>query len=203
MSPAMGTYLDWVTQSLNWLIGAATPVTPGLQAVQQNVVSPADTDQLPSLGSLAGSITTPITYTSTSTSITFHWDGTNGSTPLTIYRDDDSYAVLAVGSLAVTGLSASTTYYLYPFWQENVVAADNPTGEATGVHWASFVGAVGTPAIAFPAQNILAAQRQTLRDHVPLSSAFSLTGITTPSSGSGSGSGGSGGGGIGGGKQFL
>lgn len=203
LSKGTNEYLDWVTQSLNWLIGAATPTAPGLQAVQQNIINTAATVQLPSLGSMAGSITTAITYTSTPTTITFYWDGTNGSTPLTIYRDDNSFAVLAVGNLTVTGLTASTNYFFYPFWQEAIVAADNPTGEITGVHWASFVGAAGTPAIAFSTQSVLAAQRQALRDHLPLSTAFSTTGITTPASGGGSGSGGTGGGGGTGGKRLM
>lgn len=188
-------YLDWVTSALNQLIGQANkqPNT-GLQSLVNNQINPTSA-QLESVGSRPQSITTAITYTSTTTSITFYWDGTNGSTPLTIYRDDGTTIGPFIGNFTVTGLSPNTTYFFYPFYQEAVTPSANFGQHPVGINWGTTPGGVGTPPVAFTAQNLVALQEQISRDHIPLATGFSVTGASTPASGSGSGSGGSGGGG--------
>lgn len=49
------------------------------------------------------------------TLLTLYWDGTNGSTPFTILRADGSKQSVPGGSLAISGLQASTPYLFYPF----------------------------------------------------------------------------------------
>src|SRR5882672_925171 len=55
-----------------------------------------------SSGSTPFSTTSSFSYTSTTTSITWYWDGTNGSTMLTIYRADGTTNGPISGSQAIT-----------------------------------------------------------------------------------------------------
>lgn len=137
-----------------------------------------------SAGSTPFSTTSSFAYTSTTTSITWYWDGTNGSTTLTIYRADNNTTGPVSGSQAITGLSSSTTYNFYPYW-------DEPTQT---LKWVA--GGTGTPAYAISsAGSKVAVQQQNLRTRIPLS----LGGMqaATPAAGSGGGTGGGGGGGGG------
>ncbi|MGB6874965.1 MAG: Hint domain-containing protein [Candidatus Acidiferrales bacterium] len=110
------------------------------------------------------------TYASTVSSITWSWSG------LTIFRADGTTTQIANGSLAVSSLSAATTYFFYPYWDETQLAL-------------LFVaGGAGNPANAQTAKTITAAQQQALQGRVPLS-AGAMTAATT-ASGSGGGSGG-------------
>lgn len=190
--PALGAQtneaLTWVVAALNQLIGQAN-VQPGqgLQALSQNTIDPT-TGQIISAGSRTSSLATAMAFVAQPTSISFYWDGTNGSAPLQIYRDDGTITgpIVAGSPLTVTGLSASTNYKFYPYW-------DDVQGV---VRFATVPGAaIGSPAIAFAAGNILAAQQQILRGHILLGSTLATTGVTTPASGSSGGSGGGGGGG--------
>src|SRR5208282_4812273 len=52
------------------------------------------------------------TYVSTTSSITWSWSG------LTIFRADGTTTAIPNGSVAVTALTAGTTYYFYPCWDE-------------------------------------------------------------------------------------
>lgn len=137
-----------------------------------------------SVGSTPFSKTNGFAYTSTSTSITWYWDGTNGSTTQTIYRADNTSTGPISGSQAITGLSPSTTYNFYPYYDEASKTL-------------KFVaGGSGSPAYAQPsAGSATLVQAQNLRNQIP----FSIGGMqaSTPASGSGSGSGGGGGGGGG------
>jgi hypothetical protein len=111
------------------------------------------------------------TYAATSSSITWSWIG------LTIFRADGATTAVPDGSLAVSGLSASTTYYFYPYYDE--------LSKAIG--WVA--GGVGTPANAQPAKTNLAAQQQALQGHVPLSQGAMVAATTASGSGGGSGGG--------------
>lgn len=122
-------------------------------------------------------------YTSDTSSIHWYWDGTNSSKRIIQRRADGSKFVIPAGDLNVTGLSANTTYYFYPFW---------PTYSLCQIGWVQINGtSVGTPAIAFSAKSDDALQLQALADREPLT-AGAMTGATT-AAGSGSGFGGGGG----------
>ena len=179
-------FLDWVTTSINTLVGQNLTLQQGFAALNQPTVNPS-TAQLVSAGSRPQSITTAFTFVPTSTGVTFYWDGTNGSQPLSIYRDDGTIVSPIVGNQTVSGLSPSTTYYFYPYYDETLGA----------VRWAVVSGvSIGTPGYAFTTKNILANQQQIMRNHIPLASGLAITGVTTTASGTGSqGSGGNGGGG--------
>lgn len=157
--------------------------TPQL-AAKQPIIDPTQSTIL-SAGNRISSLTTQQAFVSTATSITFYWDGTHGSQILKIYRDDGTISAPVSNNLAITGLSASTKYFFYPYYDEVLMKVVFPTGDGTGV---------GSPAVAFTASNIVAAQQQIMRGRISLFAAASQ-GITTPASGSGGGSGGGGGGG--------
>jgi hypothetical protein len=191
---------DWAVQvqsALNQILSQGNaPPGQGLASVQQNSVSPA-APQLISIGNRAVSITSAITWTSTATSISLFWDGTNGSQPLTIYRDDGTVMPPISGNITISGLTNATKYFFYPFYQEIVPASYNWGGEQVGVNFAKVLNvSLGSPPIAFTAQNPLAIQQQLARDHIQLAPLLASTGITAGAGGSGSG--GSGGGGTGG-----
>ena len=182
--------LDWMVTQLNQLIGLANvPPNQSLSSFGINVIDPTSA-QIVSQGSRTSSIATGIAFVATTTGVTFYWDGTNGSQPFQIVRDDGAtYGPSIAGSpYAVSGLSANTTYFFYPYFDESVQQ----------IKFATIGGvSVGTPAIAFTSKNLQAAQQQILRGNVPLGAILSSTGLTTPSGGSASGFGGSGGGGAG------
>lgn len=183
--------MDQLVTAINQLIGQANaPQGSGLQAFGPNIINPT-TNQISTGGNRTGSVTTSIAFTTTTTSASFFWDGSNGSVPFTIYRDDGSITgPTIVGSgLTVTGLSPNTKYFFYPYWDES----------ANQIKFAIIPGVgIGAPAMAFTSFSIQAAQIQILRGHIPLAPSLSSTGLTTPAAGTGSGSGG-GGGGAGGG----
>lgn len=188
-------WADQVQSAINQLIGQGQNPTQqkGFPSLQVPVVDPT-TPQITSKGNRMSSVTTPITWVATSSSISFFWDGTNGSQFLRIGRDDGTIVgPTNNGSpVVVSNLSPSTQYYFYPYWDESaqkVIFATVPQVS------------VGTPAIAFAVPNFLAAQQQILRTHIQLAVLLAQTGVATPGSGSTSGTGGSGGGGAGGGSN--
>ncbi len=88
------------------------------------------------------------TYVSTTSSITWSW------TSLAIARADGISTAVPNGSLAVSGLTAATTYYFYPYWDDVALA----------IAWvAGISGSVGTPANAQGAKTNIAAQQQALQ----------------------------------------
>ena len=180
-------FLVWAQSALNQLINFKNaPPSQGLQSLQNNIVNPS-TSQVQSIGSRTSSVTTAITFTFTATAASFFWDGSNGSVALQIGRDDGTLVgpIVAGSGLTVTGLTTNT-YRFYPYWDENL-------GQ---VVFDSNSAAVGTPPYAFLNPNLLAAQQQILRGHIPLGILLVTTGVTL-TGGTGSGSGGSGGGGAG------
>lgn len=183
--------LQWVITQINQLIGqAGVPPTSGLQSITPNTVDPTGS-QITSAGVRMGSITTAIAWTATTTTVTFFWDGTNGSQVFKIGRDDGTVYINPTGSpLLVSQLLANTQYFFYPFFNESQQVIQ--FGTIPGV-------SVGSPSIAFTVPNFKAAQQQILRGNIPLGILLLTTGITTPGAGSTSGSGGTGGGSAGGG----
>jgi hypothetical protein len=111
------------------------------------------------------------TYVSAPSTLTWSWTG------LTIYRADGSLTNAGGGSVAITGLSASTTYYFYPYWDEN--------GLALG--WVS--GGSGAPGLALTAKTNVAAQQQALQGRIPLSQGAIVAATTASGTGGGSGGG--------------
>lgn len=180
-------WLNWVTSALNQLLGqAAVTSGQGFPALSVPQVDPT-TSQIPSKGSRTSSVTTAIAFTFDATSATFYWDGTNGSVPLKVGRDDGSVVgPTIVGSpFKVTGL-ATNTYFFYPYWDEALGKVVFPSNSS----------AVGTPPVAYLSPNFNAAQTQIMRGHIPLGILLVTIGVTL-TGGTGSGSGGSGGGGAG------
>lgn len=138
-------------------------------ALTANDVDPSKSGVLMK-GSVAPTWSGGFTYTCTTASITWSWTG------LLILRADGSQTETAAGSLAVTGLSAATTYFFYPYWDETLLAL-------------AFVsGGAGSPANAQSAKTIAAAQQQALQGRVPLSAG--AMSAATVASGTGGGSGG-------------
>ncbi len=111
------------------------------------------------------------TYVSTTSSITWTWSA------LTILRADGSSTAIPNGSLAITGLSAGTTYYFYPYWDD----------AANAIGWVA--GGAGSPASALPAKTNVAAQQQSLQARVPLSQGAVVAATTSSGTGGGSGGG--------------
>jgi hypothetical protein len=189
VSPTTNQWMDWATSALNQIIGQNNvPQNQGFQALSQHVVNP-QTNQITSAGSRMQSIATALMVVPGATSITFYWDGTNGSELLRIYRDDNTVEGPFSGKFLITGLAPGTKYYFYPYFDE----------PAQQVNWAFVSGvSVGTPGVAFLLQNIPAAQQQFLRTRVPLALNLATVGVTTgaaPMTGGTGGGGGSGGGG--------
>ncbi len=111
------------------------------------------------------------TYVSTTSSITWSWSG------LTIFRADGTTTAVANGSVALGGLTAGTTYYFYPYWDDG----------ASSLGWVA--GGVGSVAYAQSAKTNSAAQQQALQGRVPLSQGAITAATTTSGTGGGSGGG--------------
>lgn len=111
------------------------------------------------------------TYLSTTSGITWSWSG------LTLYRADGSSTAVPNGSLAVSGLTAATTYYFYPYWND----------AASLIGWVA--GGAGSPANAQSAKTNVAAQQQALQGLVPLSQGAMIAATTSSGTGGGSGGG--------------
>ena len=164
---------DWVTTALNTLVGQNLTLQQGFNALSNPQVNPT-TSQVQSLGSRISSLTTGFTFTATTTSITLYWDGTNSSNLLRIYRDDNTVDGPFSGNQTISGLSANTQYFFYPYFDETLRT----------VQFVAITGAVGSPPIAYTATTIKAAQQQLLRGRIPLAGNLAITGITTPAAGS-------------------
>lgn len=64
-------------------------------------------------GSVAPSLTSGFTYTSTTTSITISWSANQA-----VYRADGTITAIGAGTQTITGLLANNTYYFYPYFDE-------------------------------------------------------------------------------------
>lgn len=107
------------------------------------------------------------------TSTTISWSG------LSVLRADNTSTAISNSNQAVTGLTASTTYYAYPYYDD-----------VNGGNVQFVTGGTGSPAILFTAKSVTAAQAQALQGRIPLSSG----GFAVVTGGAGGGGGGSGGG---------
>jgi len=111
------------------------------------------------------------TYVSTTSSIAWSWSG------LTIFRADGTTTSVANGSVTLSSLTAGTTYYFYPYWDDFALAL-------------GWVGSgAGSPAYAQSAKTNSAAQQQSLQGRVPLSQGAIVAATTTSGTGGGSGGG--------------
>jgi len=154
---------------------------------------------LPSYDTLAAGVSSPLiqqasvlptvvgafAYTSTGSTITWYWDGTNGSTLLSILFPNGVVIPVPPASFTVTGLAASTTYKFYPYFDVNFYAnlfAQDPTN------------GTGTPPAAFgPAANTNNVKQIVSADNHVSMTDTTMTGATT-AGGAGGGSGGGSGG---------
>lgn len=116
------------------------------------------------------------TYTSTTTTVTISWPS------MTLYRADGTTVSITSGSQAITGLSATSQYKVYPYIVDN-------GGSSATIAFVTSAGSpvYGSPAILYPqAGSYLARVQANLLNRVDMN-AF---GVATPSGGSGGGSGG-------------
>lgn len=136
----------------------------------------ASTGGIASLGSIQKTVSVPnYTFTAGSTStLTISWS--NYAT-----RQIDGTAVLlAAGSISITGLTAGTLYFYYPYWST----------QSAQQGWVNGGAGVGLPAIAYTSLIDANVAIQTLQSNFSFGQIF----FTQPSSGTGSGTSGSAGG---------
>jgi hypothetical protein len=164
----------WVILALyNW-VGTSNRMDFATASSFLSNLSPAN-GAIDATGTIPPSGATALTYSNTASSITWSWSG------LSIYRADLTVTNVPNGNTAITGLSASTTYYFYPYYDDLT-------------HAVTFVsGPRGTPAKAFLTgdRTQAAAQQQQQNKAIALSDG-PMSAATTAS---GSGGGGTGGGG--------
>jgi len=129
-----------------------------------------------SIGSMPFSVTGTFSYASTSTTITWSWTG------LKIYRADGNITSIADSNQSIIGLTATTTYWFQPYYDEI----------AQAIAWVA--GGTGSPAYAQSAITLAITQTANLLNHVTLAAGGMSAATTTSGSGGGSGGGGGGGG---------
>jgi hypothetical protein len=141
-------------------------------ALTANAIDPSKPGVL-AKGAIPPTWNTAFTYAATPTSITFNWSG------LQIYRADGTATPIPNGSLAISALTAGTTYYFYPYYDES----------ARSLEWVA--AGTGSPPNAQSAKTNAAAQQQSLQGRIPLSQGAILaaTPLTGTAGGSGGGSG--------------
>jgi hypothetical protein len=109
-------------------------------------------------------------YIATSTTVSCSWSD------MQILRADGTFTSIPDGSVVIGSLTASTTYYFYPYWDET----------AQALLWVA--RGTGTPAYAQVARTNVASQSQALQGLVPLSAGAMMA--ATPASGTSGGTGG-------------
>jgi hypothetical protein len=100
-----GLNMDTIAEGQNFGKPTQTALTP------LGTVNPA----LPGVvmkGSLPPIFSSGFTYTATTTTITWNWAA------ITVYRADGTTTTIPAGTQTITGLTASTTYYFYPTYNE-------------------------------------------------------------------------------------
>lgn len=109
-------------------------------------------------------------YVTTPTTVAWSWTG------MELMRADGTATSIPDGTVSIGGLTGSTTYYFYPYWDET----------AQALLWAG--GGEGSPTYAQTARTNAAAQQQGLQGRVPLSAGAMMA--ATPASGTSGGTGG-------------
>jgi hypothetical protein len=139
-------------------------------ALTSNQIDPAKSGVL-MRGAVPPTWSGSFTYASTTSSISWSWSA------LTISRADGTTTAVPNGSLEITGLTAATSYFFYPFWDETAAA----------LKWVA--GNAGSPANALTAKTNAAAQQQSLQGLIPLSQGAMIAATTSSGTGGGSGGG--------------
>jgi hypothetical protein len=164
LGPNQGWSLDdQITDGTNFARVASAALTAGK-------VDPTKSGVLMK-GSVPPTWSGAFTYVSTTSSITWSWTG------LTIARADGTATPVPNGSLAIAALTAATTYYFYPYWDDAALAL------------AFVAGGAGSPANAQAAKTNAAAQQQSLQSRIPLSQGAMIAATTSSGTGGGSGGG--------------
>jgi uncharacterized protein YuzE len=139
------------------------------------LIDPSSTKRVKATGSIPPSVPAQsFTYSSTTSSITISWS------TITMYRSDGTTVTISSGSLAISSLSAGTTYKVYPY------ATDTGGSGPLTLGWATGGNGVGSPADAYPSADAFGASQMYLQNRIPLNG-FS---VATTSSGTGGGGGG-------------
>jgi hypothetical protein len=165
LGPNQGWSLDnQVTDGTNYSRVVSSALTGGQ-------VDPTKTGVLMK-GSVPPTWSGSLTYTSTTSSVTWSWAA------LTVSRADGTSTTVPNGSITAAGLTPGTTYYFYPFWDDV----------------ASVIGWVGSPpnysgTTANSTKTNAAAQQQSLQGRIPLSQGAMVAATTTSGTGGGSGGG--------------
>lgn len=94
---------------------ANTNENPGTATSYWTIVGSQSLASIPPSGSLAKVGTTAFTYSSTTTSITISWSN------LTVYQVNGTNLSLGSGSQTITGLTAGTTYSVFPYYNGSAV----------------------------------------------------------------------------------
>ena len=164
LGPNQGWSMDeQITDGTNYARVAAGALTSGR-------IDPTKSGVLMK-GSVPPSWSSAFTYVSTTSTLTWTWSG------MSIFRADGTATAIPNGTLAITGLTAATTYYFYPYWDD----------VASALAWVA--GGAGTPGNAQAAKTNLAAQQQGLQGRVPLSQGAIVAATTASGVGGGSGGG--------------
>jgi hypothetical protein len=185
VGPSHGTGTSWTTDTASGVAPAgaasfyfecdslvASGVAEFDNCLADRMVDPTTT--VVAKGSTPSNLSSGFSYTSTTTTVNISWSG------LTIYRADGTTTAIPNSSVLITGLTASTTYHIYPYYDE-------------AVNLLTFVvGGVGSPSICQLAGSNAISQAQNLQSHVPLSSSTGFVVATTASGGGGGTGGGSG-----------
>lgn len=141
-------------------VGLHQPVNQ--QALTDGLLDPSKTGFLQKGSNVPTFITVAFTFNATSTTaLTISWPATpirraNRQPALNISSD----TAIPAGSISITGLTANTTYYYYPYWSE----------AAKTVGWAGSGNSTsaGSPAIAQTQQSDAVLQQQSFQGFVPI-----------------------------------
>lgn len=139
-------------------IGLHQPVD--MSALTNGQLDPSKSGFLQKGSNVSTFVTVAFTFNATSpTALTISWPATalrRANRTLTASSD----TAIPAGSISITGLVASTTYYGYPFWSEN----------ASMLGWAGAGNATsaGSPAILQTAQSDVVLQQQSFQGFVPI-----------------------------------
>jgi len=157
-------------------VGLHAPVST--TALTGNQLDPSKSGFLQKGSAVPTFITVAFTFNAGSpTTLTISWPATpirRANRTLTTSSD----TAIPAGSIAITGLTANTTYWYYPFWSEAAgIVGWGGAGNATSA---------GSPAIAQTTQSDIVIQQQSFQGFVPLNTLE----VTQPAAGASTATGG-------------